>query len=108
MLPPQSNRRIQPPKSGVRAKIGFFVASTIGLRKSPLRVQFDVCPTDKIVDSHIDQYAKGIYGTGTDGLNNLFEALSDLGYDVRSVSDNTYHINRAIDVCVKRTIKHSR
>lgn len=78
------------------------------LQKEGLRVQFEVSPTDEVLDRHIKRYERGEYGTGVGGLNNLFGTLSGLGYDVRGVSDHTYLIHRAINVCAKRIVKTVR
>lgn len=78
------------------------------LSKADLRINFEVSPTDKVLDRHVKRYARGDYGKGVDGLNNLFGTLSGLGYDVCAVSDNTYQLNRAIDVCAKRIVKTVR
>lgn len=78
------------------------------LQKEGRSVQFEVSPTDKVLKRHIDRYARGDYGTGAEGLTNLFGTLSGLGYDVGAVSDNTYKISRAIDACARRIVKTVR
>ena len=78
------------------------------LQEEGLRVQFEVSPTDKILNRHIERYARGEYGAGAEGLNNLFGTLSGLRYNVGAVSDNTYEISRAIDVCARRIVKTVR
>ena len=78
------------------------------LQREGLKVQFEVSPTDQVLKRHIERYARGVYGAGADGLNNLFGTLSGLGYNVGAVSDNTYEISRAIDVCARRIVKTVR
>lgn len=78
------------------------------LQRDGLSVQFEVSPMDKVLDRHIKRYARGEYGSGVDGLNNLFGTLSGLGYDVSGASENVYQIQRAVNVCAKRIVKTVR
>jgi hypothetical protein len=78
------------------------------LQKDGLSMQFDVSPTDKVLDRHIKRYARGDYGAGAEGLNNLFDTLSALGYDVSGISGNMYRIQRALSTCTKRIVKTVR
>lgn len=75
------------------------------LQKEGQKLQFEVSPTDKVLKRHIELYARGEYGVGVEGLNNLLGTLSALRYNVSAISDNTYQISRAIDVCARRIVK---
>ena len=78
------------------------------LKNTGVNVQFEVSPTDKVLDRHIRMYASGAYGTGVDGLNSLFEMLSALGYNVSVAPTNVYRIHRALNTCTRRIVKTVR
>lgn len=66
---------------------------------------FNINPFDQVLNNQLNAFSLGLYGEGANGLNKLFNALSELGYNVEALNVNVFNIYHVTDIYAQRIAK---
>jgi hypothetical protein len=91
--------------------VGSFLASVlmplvqIRVQRQIGNMQFEVEAEDEELSKALRIYAEGGFGKGPDAINNLFAALSQMGYRVHLRGTDAFAIDSMLEVTARRIVR---
>lgn len=78
------------------------------LKEHSREIKFEIKADDDELQKLIEEYDKGYYGKGDQGLDWLFQTLSKRGYNISIKAEDIYKINMVLDKYSQRIVKTIR
>lgn len=68
-------------------------------------VNFNIKVNDVRLQQLLDNYEQGYFGDGDRGLQNIIDLISNAGYNIDIISNNTYTVEDMLDKYTKKIVK---
>lgn len=82
-----------------------ILAIEVQRRLQPSEMFFEIAAKDPDVQSTLNAYASGVFGSGPDALNRLFAALHAQNYSVELKGQDAYLISRMLNRYAQRMVR---